>query len=275
VIVRMHSIHRGKNPFINPKLHSEQAEAQRPELRWDPQFEATLERQMKKMGEVVRLSKPNRNADLRHAYHIEEVGNFAKQLLLKEPAFQRVAKGGVLVGCCPFRGRSLSSRIYSKTSQASIFKRMAGIRKRVATICNPALPDNSLFASELDPGVHFGIPPLFWFPCDTGFLEKIYFKRAIVGTIYNPAHLLEALRERGYEVSTRYPKSGRPKFEVGKAVSDGTATIEGFDFYLALIEQRFMREEKTIESFDTAFREARELASGPETRIGLSFVHHF
>ena len=56
---------------------------------------------------------------------------------------------------------------------------------------------------------------------------------------------------------------------------DGTAPIEGFDFYLALIEQRFMREEKIIEGFDTLFREAPELASGPETRIGLSFVHHF
>src|SRR5439155_22781741 len=125
----------------------------------------------------------------------------------------------------------LSSRIYSSTSQASIFKRMAGIRKRVATICNPALPDNSLFVSELDPGVHFGMPPLFWFPCDAGFLEKIYFKRAIVGTIYNPAHLLAALRERGYEVRTEYPKSDRPKFEIRKAVADGTAAIEGLDFY--------------------------------------------
>jgi hypothetical protein len=58
-------------------------------------------------------------------------------------------------------------------------------------------------------------------------------------------------------------------------VADGTAATGGFDFYLALIEQRFMREEKIIEMFDTAFREAPQLGSGPETRVELSLVHHF
>jgi hypothetical protein len=274
MIVRMHSIHRGereKIPFINLSRTANNREQDRDE---EARFKAVIERQMKKMVEVVNLSEPNRKADLQDAYHIDELGNFAKQLSLKRPAFQRVGKGGVLVGC-PFRGKSLSGRIYSSTSQASIFKRMAGIRKRVATICNPELPDNSIFASKLDPGVYHGIPPLFWFPCDTDFLEKIYFMRAIVWTIYNPAYLFRGLRERGYEVHTEYPKSDRPKFEIHKAVSKGVAAIEGFDFYLALIEQRFMREAKIIEGFDRVFREAPKLASGQETRIELSFVHHF
>src|SRR6266550_5810802 len=61
--------------------------------------------------------------------------------------------------------------------------------------------------------------------------------RAIVWTIYNPAHLFANLRERGYEVHTKYPKSDRPKFEIRKAVSKGVAAIEGVNFYLALIEQ--------------------------------------
>jgi len=60
-----------------------------------------------------------------------------------------------------------------------------------------------------------------------------------------------------------------------KAVSKGVAAIEGLDFYLALIEQRFMREAKIIEGFDRVFREAPDLASGQGTRIELSFVHHF
>ena len=43
--------------------------------------------------------------------------------------------------------------------------------------------------------------------------------RAFVGTIYNPAHLFRALRERGYDVRTEYPKTGTPKFEISKRVS--------------------------------------------------------
>jgi len=152
---------------------------------------------------------------------------------------------------------------------------MARIRKRVAIICDPALPDNSIFFSELDHEVHPGIPPLFWFSCDIDFLEKIYFMRAIVATIYNPAHLFGALREQGYEVRAEYPKSGLPRYEIRKAVSKDIAAIEGFDFFLGLIQHRFMREAKIIEGFDAAMRQVPQLVSGQTARLGLSFVHFF
>lgn len=169
----------------------------------------------------------------------------------------------------------MSGRIYSKASQASILKRMARTRERVSTICDPALPDNSILFSELEHGVRIGIAPLFWFPCDTDFLEKIYFMRAIVGTIYNPAHFFSALRERGYDVHTEYPKSGTPKFEIRKTVSKDIAAIEGFNFFLGLIQHRFMREAKIIESFDAALAQVPELVSGQAARLQLSVVHFF
>src|SRR5438128_9047133 len=52
-------------------------------LGWEPQFKATLEQQMKKMADAIRCSEPNAKADLRNAYHTDELANFAKQFLLK------------------------------------------------------------------------------------------------------------------------------------------------------------------------------------------------
>jgi len=152
----------------------------------DTRFEVTLKRQLKKMAEVVRRSEPDQNADLKLAYHVDELAQFAKQLSLQPVAHQRVGKGGILVGCSPLRGQSLSSRIYSKASQASVVRQLRRIGAPVSAICDPALPDNSIFAAELDLGVQLGIPRLFWFPCDLDFLKKIYFMRVIVVTYITP-----------------------------------------------------------------------------------------
>ena len=277
LMVRMHTIstNREKIPFVDPDRPVKKPENRDQILVMEAQFKATLERQMKKMAEVARHSAPARKADLTNAYHTEELANFAKQLSLTGLAFEHVGKGGVLAGCCPFRGRSLSSRIYSKASQASILKRMARIRGRVSVIWDAALPDNSIFYSELDPGVSPGIPPLFWLASDIDFLERVYFMRAIVGTIYNPAHLFRALRERGYEVRTEYPKTGTPKFEISQKVSNDIAEIKGVDFFLRLIQHRFMREAKIIETFDTLLRQVQELGSGQAVRLELSLAHFF
>jgi hypothetical protein len=99
--------------------------------------------------------------------------------------------------------------------------------------------------------------------------------RAIVGTIYKPAHLFRALRERGYDVRTEYPKTGTPRFEISKRVSSDMAEIEGVDFFLRLIQHRFMREEKIIETFDTLLRQVQELGSGQAARLELSLAHFF
>jgi len=152
----------------------------------DTRFEVTLKRQLKKMAEVVRRSEPDQNADLKLAYHVDELAQFAKQLSLQPVAHQRVGKGGILVGCSPLRGQSLSSRIYSKVSQSSVVRQLRRIGAPVSAICDPALPDNSIFAAELDLGVQLGIPRLFWFPCDLDFLKKIYFMRVIVVTYITP-----------------------------------------------------------------------------------------
>jgi hypothetical protein len=277
LIVRLQTISnkRDKIPFVVPNQAGTPPANREQIPAMNTQLKTTLERQMKKMTEVVRHSKPERNADLKNAYHIDELATFAKQLSSKQLAYQRIGKGGILVGCSPFRGRSLSSRIYSKASQASVVRQLSRIKAPLATICDPALPDNSILASELDPGVSLGIPPLFWLASDIDFLERVYFMRAIVATVYNPAHLFEALRNQGYDVRTEYPKTGPPRFQISKKVSKDIAEIEGVDFFLRLIQHRFMREAKIIESLEAVLGQMPGLVSGRAARLGISFVHFF
>ena len=98
--------------------------------------------------------------------------------------------------------------------------------------------------------------------------------RVIVVTVYNPAHLLDALRKRGYEVRVEYQKTGPPKFEISKKLLKGIAEVQGFDFFLRLVQHRFMREAKIIEGFEAVLDRVPEPVSGQSVRFGLSFVHH-
>jgi len=238
-----------------------------------------VERQMKKAAEALRPVTVSGNSDLRNAFHINELADFASQLCTQGLSFKQVGKGLLLAGSEPYRGKSLSSRIFSKVSPAFVLRRMKRAKEHVIGIFDPALHDNGMLCSELDNNVRLGLPPLFWLPCDIDFLEKVYFLRAIVATVYNPAHLFNALRERGYEITSNWPINGPPRFEIRKAVRAGAAGVEQFNFFVGLIQHRFMREEAIIESFEHGLTELHKLIqlhglnSGQSARLELSFVH--
>jgi hypothetical protein len=239
----------------------------------DPFFEETLKRQSKEIATALRQRETRNKTDLRDAYHIDELAQFAIQLSTKRLAFQQIGRGMVLAGCCPYRGRTLSSRIYSATKEGSVLKRMAKIKENVAVILDPSLTDNGIIFSELDSSIRVGQPPLFWFPCDIDFLEKIYFMRAITATVLNPAHLLKRLRDHGYEVHTDQQGRNPPVFTVSKRSANTLAGIEQFDFFLRLMQQRFMREEKIMEIFESCLSQMQKMSSTQSIRMQMGFAH--
>jgi hypothetical protein len=264
---------RDKIPFGNKISELKSSEKSEPLI--DPFFEKALKRQSQEIAAALRQREAGNKTDLRDAYHIDELARFAIQLSTTRLAFQQIGKGVVLAGCCPYRGRSLSSRIYSVTTQASMLKRMAKIKESVAVILDPSLTDNGIIFSELDHSVGPGLPPLFWFPCDIDLLEKIYFMRTIVATILNPAHLLKRLRECGYEVEAKQSGSKPPIFSVSKRSAHTVAGIEEFEFFLRLIQQRFMREEKIAEMFESSLKRMQEMSPTQSIRMEMSFAHLF
>src|SRR2546430_135769 len=65
--VRLHIIssNRNKVPFFDPNQAAKRSANRDQVPAMEARFKLTLERQMKKMAEVVRHSEPDRNADLR------------------------------------------------------------------------------------------------------------------------------------------------------------------------------------------------------------------
>jgi hypothetical protein len=238
-------------------------------------FEERLKKQLNRAAEVARSEGTIKKADLMDAYHMEQLSLFAKQLSASGLAYQQLGKGLLLAGTAAYRGKSLSSRIFSNTSEKSVLKRMRRITEHVIGIADAGLPDNSIHLSELDNCVRLGWPPLFWFPCDTPFLEALYFLCLVVSTVYNPAHLFKQLRELGYEVVAQQTKNGTPTFEVTKKGPQGVLKIEHFDFFLRLIQQRFMREERIVQMLENAQSEIPQLGSADAARIQFGFVHLF
>ena len=239
-------------------------------------FQARLNKQLKLAAQVARAEATSRKASLLDAYHMKELGLFAEQLSETGIAYQQVGKGLLIAGAAAFRGRSLSGRIFSRTSDKFVLKRMRKITRHVTALADPTLPDNSIYFSEFDNCVRLGWPPLFWYPCEANFLEALYFQRLMLATVYNPAHLFKRLRTRGYQVALQPAEGGAPPaIEVTKKTPNGVMRIEHFDFFLRLIQQRFMREERIIEMLDAGASEAPQIGPGEAARVQFSFVHMF
>jgi hypothetical protein len=264
-----------KIPFVDPNTMVRPENNRPKQSVGDFEFAKRLETQMKRIEETVLPEPPTHKSELLDAYHIDEVSKFGRELVSNGLAYQQIGKGLLLAGSHTYRGRSLSSRIFSKASDKSVVKRMRRFPEYAIQIADPALTDNSIIFSPLDHAVRIGSPPLFWFPCDIDFLEALYFLRITAVSVYNPAHLFKELRSRGCEVIARHNANGVPAFEVTKKMPNAIMGIEQFDFFLRLIQQRFMREEKVLEVLEKGLTQLPQLNPGGAARLEYGFIHLF
>jgi hypothetical protein len=265
-----------KIPFVSSTSKSEVTEPL-PTRAGHRDFEDRLKKQLKIAAELSRSEGASGKACLLDAYHMNEFGLFARELSERGIAYQQVGQGLLIAGAVAFRGRSLAGRIFSKTSEKSVLKRMQKITQHVTALADPTLPDNSIHFSELDNRVRLGWPPLFWYPCEADFLEALYFQRLMLATVYNPAHLFKRLRALGYQVVLEAAKDGGPPaVKVTKKSPNGVMMrVEHFDFFLRLIQHRFMREERIVEMLAAGDREAPQIGPGEAARVQFGFVHVF
>lgn len=265
-----------KIPFVDPARKVEIKPKAPPPAGNQARFQERLNRQLKLAAQVARSGGASGKANLLDAYHMKELGLFATELSKSRIAYQQVGEGLLIAGAAAFRGSSLSGRIFSKASDKSVVKRMREITRHVAALADPTLPDNSIYFSEFDNCVRLGWPPLFWYPCEADFLEALYFQRLMLVTVYNPAHLFKRLRARGYQVTLEAAKPGAPPtIKVTKKTSNGVMQLEHFDFFLRLIQQRFMREERIVEMLEGATNQVPQLGPGEAARVEFGFVHVF
>src|SRR5258708_34036046 len=97
--------------------------------------------------------------------------------------------------------------------------------------------------------------------------------RAVTATVLNPAHFLKRLRDHGYEVQTEQHGHNPPVFTISKRSAKTIAGIEQFDFFLRLMQQRFMREEKILEMFESCLSQMKNMSSTQSIRMQMTLPH--
>jgi len=108
--------------------------------------------------------------------------------------------------------------------------------------------------------------PFLWLGMDAAALADLVFHRVTAFTIFNPAHMLEALKARGFEIAP----SARPfQFQVTKKRSDRRVGLEGFDYFLRLRAHSLCEHESLVELIDTLARTSEELLGEGGGRVQL------
>jgi hypothetical protein len=175
----------------------------------------------------------------------------------KPMAFQwKKVDRGLLIGALRFSGaRRLSERLLPdrKFREGKIFE---GAQNAVLTISDRELADNSLVISSLGvgerglPGLLRGTVPIFWWPLKTENLMDLVFSNIMVVSFYNPAHLWESLRKRGYELNIDRGQIVTASKRDGNRV----AQLKNFRMLQVLITNFLMSEDNVLAMIDAVER---------------------
>ncbi len=166
----------------------------------------------------------------------------------------RIVSKGMII-CCHFcKGASLYDRWFSTDFDNFPLDKMF---EDISKIIIPDSKYNSvklgyvLYDDKDKPKLNPSAKPLFWQNLSLETLKKIYFSEVRLLTIYNPAFLVETLKEIGfeYEYDERHKKN-----MLIKKIDDKLFKADGIQFYLDLIMSHLHDEESIKDTVDNAYQ---------------------
>ena len=172
----------------------------------------------------------------------------------------------MLAAVRPYRARKLASLLFTLQTGERIVAQLKRLTNLIVDACDAKSSENSLGFGELTTAFGWGGLPLFWWPVDINFLEKLYFRELLVFSFYNPVHLVAKLRRAGFEVSdthAQYPT-------VKKRLDDAIVEVENFKFFIISIQRYLMQEERIDEALARIAKEAE--VRGTPGRIAIDMV---
>ena len=119
--------------------------------------------------------------------------------------YVKADRGLLLVGL-KMSWRSLWATLLSG-KKTEFTKKMAGTQIGAREIVDKNIQDNSItigflpYAAEKRYNLKQGMRPLFWWPLKRKTVESLIFRRFIVTTFFNPAFLIQDLRQSGFAVT--------------------------------------------------------------------------
>lgn len=259
------TVHILGSPSLHlPALPTRTAEETSPLL--PPKMAQRLQRQLKRMSQMVTISGSREKMYVEGAAHLSEFESFAQETLSKQVTYTRVGDGLLLVGVRP-RTMSFASRLFG-TSRGDYGKAIKAVNQHAREIVDPTSSDNRLVTGAIDLTLLAGATPLFWWPIDIEFLRQVFFQELVVVTIWNPAHLVRKLRDTGLTIE---PLDDEWTFKVTTIVKGQPLELSGFEYFASLIYRHLMREDAVVKTLTMAL----ELVESPGPRIQMELFLHW
>jgi hypothetical protein len=228
-----------------------------------------LGRQMKEMGKSLDPSSAEAGVHLEMEPVFEVVSELWTELEGKRSAIKPAGKALLLAGFRNSKG-SLYELYFSK-SGFNIQNEFDGLPDTVIS----QLKENSdynrvIINSILNPSADYslnqGMTPVYAWPLAPELIESILFNRITLISVYNPAHLIDDLEQRGFEVQ---PVDGRPDFKMSLRIGKKEFAIQTMSYFIGLIARHFFSEEAIVETIQHTVTLSKEKAEGSENEVGI------
>lgn len=186
----------------------------------------------------------------------EALENAVKSALVGQFAYEKLGDGLLLL---TYRDgdRSLSKKLLN--GELSFVKgELEDLPAQVISITDKRLKDNSLRHGSLIYGDRretrpiLGTRPIFWWPVSKTIIKDLIFKNVILMTWYNPAHLAQKLRTKGYQVSIgRKPED----YKIEKTIGNGSTKIEQAWYFFELVQGQLVEESAVVDLIELSCSE--------------------
>lgn len=207
-----------------------------------------LRRQIRSMGETMKPSTSIGSEQLRMKSIVRNIEKLMKGLKRSSVSIVK-ADRGLLLFAMKWRYRSLFSKFFSE-GNIDPGKKLNDLPKFALQIMKDGSQHNQLILSPiLTPNANYflraGMMPLCWWPLDVEIIEPLIFNDVSVTAIYNPAHLIDTLCSKGFEVEPRNKKNRDFKFTRRNAKN--VFQLDSVSYYFDLITNHFFPEETIID----------------------------
>ncbi|MDO8380133.1 hypothetical protein [Phenylobacterium sp.] len=219
----------------------------------DPNLEAKLKRQTKRMGDAfgrARTATKDPVRDSEGKFHFTELDDVISRAGSRRPAYAK-AGPSLVVGAMRYRrGRSLSARLSTPPSNPN--RAFGDVVQWATSILPPAFTDNALLLGRVSigddgPGVTADAIPMACWPLPDDALRALVFGEVLLLTLYNPAHFWAALRERGFSVTLGERASVR---RAVRTKGDQELHLEHADYFHGLVQRSFVSLESVLGMVD-------------------------